>query len=259
MAVERWSNWAGNIRSEPNRVERPESVDALRRVVRDAAKRRETIRAAGSGHSFSPVCETSGTLIDLTGIAGIERIDPETGAATVLAGTKLHALGGPLLEAGRALANQGDIDRQAIAGAVSTGTHGTGRRFGSFSAQITGLEVVTPEGDLVAIDASEPERFRAARLSIGLLGVLARVTIGTVPAYKLRERCQAMPFDACLSAYPAIEAERRNAEFWWLPALDTCVVKAFEESTDEPIHPDAGEHPPGTLERYLKPEAVDWS
>jgi len=85
------------------------------------------------------------------------------------------------------------------------------------------------------------------------------VTIATVPAYRLREQCRADSFEQCLAAYLEEEPNRRNAEFWWLPALDTCVLKTFDETTD-PIHrPETAEHPPGTLERYLKPDAVDWS
>jgi len=227
--------------------------------VRPPPRRGDEVRAAGAGHSFSPLCATSGTLLDLSLLQGIERIDQETGEATMLAGTRLHALGEPLLAAGRALANQGDIDRQAIAGVVSTGTHGTGRIAGSFSAQVTALELVTPEGDLLRLDARDGRRFRAARLALGALGVLARVTVGTVPAYRLRETTRALPFAEAVEAFAATEPAVRNAEFWWLPALDLAVLKTLEETDAEPVRPDVAEHPPGTLERYLKPEAVDWS
>lgn len=254
-----WSNWAGNVEARPAAIERPASVDGLRRAVRDAARRGHEVRAAGAGHSFSPVCATSGTLLDLSLLSGIEAIDPGTGEATVLAGTRLHALGEPLLEAGRALANQGDIDRQAIAGAISTGTHGTGRVAGSFSAQVTALELVTADGDLVRVSAADGDRFRAARLSLGMLGVLARATISTVPAYRLRERTRALPLDEALAVFPAIEESVRNAEFWWLPALDAAVLKTLEETDAAPERPALQEHPPGTLARYLRPEAVDWS
>jgi FAD/FMN-containing dehydrogenase len=254
-----WTNWAGNIHATPRRIERPATIDDLRRAVAVAADLGQTIRVAGSGHSFSPICATDGLLLDLSLLEGIEEIDPDSGDVTMLAGTKLHAAGEPLLAAGRALANQGDIDRQAIAGALSTGTHGTGRKHGSFSAQARAVEVVSPEGDLVRIDASDAARFAAARLSIGLLGVVSRVTLSTVPAYKLREQTEAMSFDECLERYPRMEQKRRNAEFWWLPALDTCVVKSFQETTDDIVRPEIEEHPPGTLARYMRPEAVDWS
>lgn len=254
-----WVNWAHNVEVRPRAIERPGSIEDLRRIVHDAARRSEEIRAIGSGHSFAPVCATTGVLLDLSLLRGVAASDPETGEATVLAGAKLHALGEPLFAAGRALANQGDIDRQAIGGVVSTGTHGTGRVAGSFSAQVTRLELVTPEGDLLNLDARDGERFRVARLALGMLGILSRVTVATVPAYKLRERTRALPFEETLATYAETEPVVRNAEFWWLPALDTGVLKTLEETDAAPVRPEIREYPPGTLERYLKPEAIDWS
>jgi hypothetical protein len=186
-------------------------------------------------------------------------VDPETGAATIWAGTRIADLGEPLLALGRALANQGDIDRQGIAGAVSTGTHGTGRKHGSFSAAVRAVELMGPDGELVTIDDSEPERLRAASLSLGLLGVLTQVTLATVPAYKLREHTRPLPFADCLDGFLSEETSRRNAEFWWLPAHDCCVLKTFVETDEEPFRTEAQEAPPGTIDRYLKPDAVDWS
>jgi FAD/FMN-containing dehydrogenase len=254
-----WANWAGNVVARPRRVVRPATIDELRRVVFESARRGEGVRVAGAGHSFAPLCATDGTLLDLSRLSGVERVDPETGEATILAGTPIHALGEPLLAAGRALANQGDIDRQAVAGAVSTGTHGTGRKHGSFAGMARAVEVVTPEGDLLTIGGGDPARLRAARLALGMLGVVARVTLATVPAYKLRERTRALPFEECLGGFLAVEEAQRNAEFWWLPAHDACVLKTFAETDDPPFGPEVSEALPGTLERYLKPEAVDWS
>ncbi len=255
-----WSNWAGNVTATPRAVIAPSSIDELRAAVVAAVRRGESVRVAGSGHSFAPLCATNGLLIDLSGLAGIESIDPETGDATILAGAKIHALGEPLLAAGRAFANQGDIDRQAIAGAVATGTHGTGRRFGSFSNAVRAVELVTATGDLVWIDASAPASdLRAAALSLGMLGVVTRLRMATVPAYKLREHAEPIAFDTALERYPAIEASRRNAEFWWIPPLDRCVIKSFVETDEAPFAVVEEEHPPGTIERYLKPDKVDWS
>jgi FAD/FMN-containing dehydrogenase len=256
----RWTNWAGNLQCEPDAIARPGTLDELRAAVVEAAGRKQSIRAAGSGHSFAPLCQTDGLLIDLSDLAGIDLIDPETGDATVWAGTKIHALGEPLFRAGRALANQGDIDRQALAGAVSTGTHGTGRRFGSFSNAVREIELMTREGDLVTIDAASPAGYlRAAALSLGMLGIITRLTLSTVSAYKLREQNRALDFDACLEVYPGIEATHRNAEFWWIPPLDACVIKTLVETNEEPFGHAETDHPPGTIERYLKPDTVDWS
>lgn len=224
-----------------------------------AAQRGETVRVAGAGHSFAPLCATDGTLLDLSRLSGIDRIDPETGHATIWAASRIADLGEPLLAHRRAFANQGDIDRQAIAGAVATGTHGTGRTHGSFASMVRAVELMRPDGELVSIDGSDPQRLRAAALSLGLLGVMTRLTLATVPAYKLREQTRSLSFDACLDAFLAIEATHRNAEFWWLPAHDRCVLKSFVATDDEPFRPETPEAPPGTLERYLKPDAVDWS
>ena len=171
-----WTNWAGNVRATPRIMVSPGSVGELRAAVVEAAERGETVRVAGAGHSFAPLCATNGTLLDLSRLAGVERIDATTGEATIWAGTRIANLGEPLLAQGRAFANQGDIDRQAIAGAVSTGTHGTGRKHGSFAAAVRAVELMRPDGTLVTIDSTEPERLRAASLSLGLLGVLTRVT-----------------------------------------------------------------------------------
>jgi len=254
-----WTNWAGNVRVTPRILVRPGSLADLRGAVIDAARRGETVRVAGAGHSFAPLCVTSGTLLDLSQFVGIERIDSETGEVAIWAGSRIADLGQPLLAQGRAFSNQGDIDRQAIAGAVSTGTHGTGRKHGSFSAAVRTVELMGADGEVVTIDATEPERLRAASLSLGLLGVLTQVTLATVPAYKLRESTQVLPFDNCLDGFLVEETSRRNAEFWWLPAHDRCVLKTFVETEEEPFRIEASEALPGTIERYLKPDAVDWS
>jgi FAD/FMN-containing dehydrogenase len=254
-----WTNWAGNVRATPRIMVSPGSVGELRAAVVEAAERGETVRVAGAGHSFAPLCATNGTLLDLSRLAGVERIDATTGETTIWAGTRIADLGEPLLARGRAFANQGDIDRQAIAGAVSTGTHGTGRKHGSFAAAVRAVELMRPDGTLVTIGTTEPERLRAASLSLGLLGVLTRVTLATVPAYKLREQAQVLPFDDCLDGFLLEETSRRNAEFWWLPAHDRCVLKTFTETEESPFRVEAPEALPGTIERYLKPDAVDWS
>jgi len=254
-----WTNWAGNVRAAPRTVVTPGSITELRAAVIEAARRGETVRVAGAGHSFAPLCATNGTLLDLSRLVGVARVDATTGEATIWAGTRIADLGEPLLAQGRALANQGDIDRQAIAGAVSTGTHGTGRKHGSFSAAVRAVELMRPDGELVTIDTTEPERLRAASLSLGLLGVLTRVTLATVPAYKLREQTQVLPFADCLDGFLLEETSRRNAEFWWLPTHDRCVLKTFVETEETPFRVEAPEALPGTIERYLKPDAVDWS
>jgi FAD/FMN-containing dehydrogenase len=231
----------------------------LRQAVGAAARRGATVRVVGAGHTFAPLCLCDGTVLDLSRMAGIDRIDAATGEVTIWAGTRIHDLGAPLLAHGRALANQGDIDRQAIAGAVATGTHGSGRKHGSFSAMVRAVELMQSNGELLTIDGADPRRLRAAALNLGHLGVMTRIRLATVPAYRLRQQTRALSFEECLERFLEEEAMARSAEVWWLPAHDLCVLKSFTETEDEPFHVDAPEALPGTLERYLKPDVVDWS
>ena len=130
--AETWRNWSGSVRCSPAQIAVPRDEATLAAVV---AADPGPVRVAGSGHSFTPLCATDGTLISLEALTGLVETDAEAGTATVWAGTRIADLGEPLLAAGFGMANLGDIDRQALAGAVSTGTHGTGRTLGSISTQ----------------------------------------------------------------------------------------------------------------------------
>jgi len=255
-----WRNWAGNVVATPARIERPGSIEAVQELVADAARAGQTVRVAGAGHSFAPICATDGLLLDLADLSGVIAIDADMHTATILGGTRIHQMGAPLFEAGLAVANQGDIDVQAIAGAVGTGTHGTGRRFGSFSSTLVACQIVTANGDLLTVDESDPETLRAARVSLGTLGVMVSVTLKLVPAYKLMRRSWPVAWDAAIAQWPEVEAGSRNAEFWWIPPLDTSVFKVFDATEEEPTGtPPAPTYPPGTIERYLPPDGVDWA
>ncbi len=246
--VPSWSNWAGNVTCQPRQIARPATVAEVQKLV--AAGDLE-VRVAGTGHSFSPLCATDGLLLDLSALSGVTSVDPERGTATVAAGTRISDLGEPLRAAGVGLPNQGDVDTQAIAGAVATGTHGSGA-FGSLATLVRSAEVVLPSGDLV--------RQTDAGLALGMLGVIVALELAVVPAYRLHERTWHCAYDDVEREWAAAAEGARNLEFFWLPTLDRCVFKRFAHSTDEPWgDPPPPPQPPGTIERYLKPERVDWS
>lgn len=255
-----WANWAGNVVATPARFERPGSIPEIQRLVEEAAKAGQTVRVAGAGHSFTPICETGGLLLDLVDLTGVTAVDTDARTATMLGGTRIHQIGAPLFGHGLSVANQGDIDVQAIAGALGTGTHGTGRAFGSFSSTLVAAEIVTATGDLIIIDESDLETLRALRVSMGTLGVVVSVTLKVVPAYKLRRRSWPVAYDDIERTWAEVEPAVRNPEFWWIPPLDTAVFKTFTE-TDEEVTgtPPAPAYPPGTIERYLPPDGIDWS
>jgi FAD/FMN-containing dehydrogenase len=159
-----------------------------------------------------------------------------------------------------ALANMGDIDRQALGGAVATGTHGTGRTLGNFSTQVIALRIALASGELVDCSpAVEPDLFAAARLSLGALGIVTRVTLRVMPAYRLHQRTWPLSFDECLDQLDVLIAANRHFEFFWSPADDLCAMKTLNLS-NRPIRTVAPAPPSqGRMSRYLAPERIDWS
>ena len=178
-----WSNWSGLVRCTPIEVVRPRSIDELAKVVGECGPSGRHLRVAGSGHSFTPIAQSNDILLSLENMQGIESIDSERGAVTVLGGTVLKNLGEMLFEHGLAQENLGDIAVQSISGAISTGTHGTGIRFGTLSTQVIGFTLVTASGEILECSLErEPEIFKAAQVSLGTLGVIAKVKLRVVPA-----------------------------------------------------------------------------
>ncbi|MGH2515859.1 MAG: FAD-binding protein, partial [Ktedonobacterales bacterium] len=172
-----WRNWSGSVACAPREVARPTSIEDLARLVGAYGHAGRHIRVVGAGHSFTPLVRTDDVLMTLDGMQGIEAIDSARGTVRVLGGTKLKRLGGELLARGLAQENLGDIDVQSIAGAINTGTHGTGTGFGTLATQVVGLTIVTAAGAVVECsEERDPEVFKAAQVSLGALGVLAAVT-----------------------------------------------------------------------------------
>lgn len=256
-----WNNWAGNISATPQQIARPASEAELVALVQKAAQSRLPMRVVGSGHSFQPLCATDGLLLSLDDLQGIATADLTSGLATVWAGTKLYALGQPLLAAGLALENMGDIDRQSVAGAISTGTHGTGQTLRNLSSQVVGLRLVTAAGEIVEIsEGGEPALFKAAQVSLGSLGVITQATLRCLPAYRLHERTWAEPFVECMDRLDERIAATRHFEFFWVPGEDVAACKALQpvETETWPVLQDL----PGLsqrLRRYIGPARVDWS
>ena len=172
-----WANWAGDQVCSPRTIERPGSVDELAAVITGAEH--DTIRVVGAGHSFGDLVCTSGTIISLDRLSGLIDYDEHTGLATVAAGTRLYVLNRLIAQRGRAMANLGDVNVQSVAGAISTATHGTGITLGNMATQVEALDLVLADGTVRTISAGD--ELRAARVSIGALGVMASVTLRTVP------------------------------------------------------------------------------
>jgi len=234
----RWSNWSGLVTAEPRRLVEPTSEAEVVAAVREAASAGQVVRTAGSGHSFTRLVATDDVIVSLQGLAGLVGADPaagESGEADVWAGTTIADLGPQLHAAGLALQNQGDIDRQAVAGACGTGTHGTGPTLTSFSGAVVGATLVLADGEVVTCSAGQhPDLLAAARLSLGALGVATRLRLAVRPAYRLHERTRLGELDDALARLDEHVAATRHYELFWLPDSDRVFHKALAETDAAP-------------------------
>jgi FAD/FMN-containing dehydrogenase len=248
-----WSNWVGNQSFTPAYVAAPRDEDEVAALVRDAAERGTNVRVFGARHSFTPIVQTDGLLLDLSGLRGVVEADRTHKRATALSGTLIQDFYEPLWREGLALKNQGDIDTQQIAGAVSTATHGSGIRNTCFSGVVRGVRLVTATGEIREIDESQPDLLRAAQVSIGMLGVMTRLELEVTDAYRLTEQIDLWRWDEVLERWDELVHEHRHFGFFWLPTeesaalynlethgqtmADKCYVKIYDDAT--PDQPDS--------------------
>src|ERR1700679_2123484 len=207
-----WRNWVGNQSFIARHMAEPGSEDELAALVRDASRQNLPVRVAGSGHSFTPVVATSGLLLSLRNMQGLVSADLDRKRVIVRAGTRIGDIGRALKQMGLSLANQGDIDTQAIAGALSTGTHGTGIALGCLSSQAVGMRLIQSDGSMFEVDGDrDPEMMAAAQVSVGMLGVMSTITLQAIPAYNLKETLWREGFDSCMERHH--ELAMQNPQF----------------------------------------------
>lgn len=229
-----WTNWAGSVTSRPQIRQTPSDPMALHRILDQCVAQGHNLRVVGAGHSFSPAAATNGALLSLDNFDQLERIIPIAGtqgecAVTVGAGIRLHALNALLASHGLAMANLGDIDRQSIAGAISTGTHGTGLSLTGFSAQVLGLRLMLASGEVVETSATQNAHlFQAARLSLGSIGIVIALTLRAVPAFLLHARETPLPLGEVLEHLDGVGGypeTNDHFEFYWFPGSSSTLSK----------------------------------
>ena len=244
-----WRNWSGGQSAQPASRFAPSSEDELVSWLGSASG---SLRPVGAGHSFTPLVPTDGHLLVLDKLSGLISHDAESLRATFGAGTRLGDMGAPLARIGQASLNLPDIDRQTLAGAISTGTHGTGIEFHSLSGAVTGLRLITATGDVLDLTAeSDPELFRAACVSVGALGILTRVEMQNRTTFRLKARSWSQRTEEVLEEFEASAAAHRHFEMFPYTHSDFATVLAIDE-TDEPIN----NPPPSAEEEAAFAEAV---
>ncbi|MCB5906460.1 D-arabinono-1,4-lactone oxidase [Streptomyces pinistramenti] len=245
-----WRNWAGNVTARPARTVTPSSTEELAAAVRTAVDDGLTVKAVGTGHSFTPAAATGGLLVRPERLTGVRTIDRTAGTVTVAAGTPLVHLNRTLAAHGLSLTNMGDIMEQTVSGAAGTGTHGTGRDSASLAAQITALELVTADGSVLRCSAKEnPDVFDAARLGLGALGVVSELTFAVEPEFLLTAREEPMGFDEVTGRFDELVAENEHFEFYWFPHTGSCNTKRNNRSQGPAA-------PPGRINGWIEDELL---
>jgi FAD-linked oxidoreductase len=226
-----WANWSGISKSKPENWLMPHTEEQLIDALRQSTG---PIRVVGSSHSFTPLCATNGSLIDVRRLQGLITHNEGLCQATLWAGTQLCHVGQPLWQVGQSLINQGDVDVQTLAGACGTSTHGTGLGLGSFSSFVRGLRLVTVSGEVIeASDSNNPDIFKAASTSLGALGVISQMTLQNQPSYHLSQHEYVAPFDDILTNFERLSQHHRHIEFFSFFRANDVIVKTLDLTTAE--------------------------
>lgn len=250
-----WRNWVGNQSCVRAARAAPQSEDELCALIASATSKGMNARVVGSGHSFTPVALTNGLHLTLSQMKGVKNVDHEKRRVTAFAGTTFNELVKVLKAEGLSLLNQGDIDSQAIAGAFSTGTHGTGATLPVLADCIVGMRLVQPDGSVLVADETTPDLLHAARVSLGTLGAISELTLQATAGYRLKERIWREDFETAMEMHDELADTHRHFSFFWCPyeesrhlyclpdtaatsksgrAADVCEMKVMDITDEEP-------------------------
>jgi FAD-linked oxidoreductase len=229
-----WRNWVGNQSCIARYKAAPTSEAQLSEMVAEADRLDLNVRVAGSGHSFTPVVGTGGLLMSLAELRGVRHVDHSIKQISVAAGTRIHDLAIELKALGLSLVNQGDIDSQAVAGAFTTGTHGTGITLGCLASSIAGLRLVQADGSVLVVDGSDSDLLHAAQVSVGTLGVISELTLQVTDAYSLHEHLWRDDFETCMERHDELAATHRHFGFFWCPTPQSRHLYCLADTADAP-------------------------
>ncbi len=226
--MKEWINWSGSLRFVPARCLEPANEQELATIIRSIYHEGKRFRLAAAGHSSSALVETNETLINLKKMKGLVAHAGDT--ATFYAGTTVEEANEALEKVGLALFNTGDVDVQTLAGAISTGTHGSGKTLQNLASVLHGARLVNYRGDISEYsEDTDPEAMRAMRVSLGGLGVFSTITVKVVPLFSLRRLELCTDTDTCMQHLDNLAANNRNLDFYWYPRNDGVKIRILNE------------------------------
>jgi L-gulono-1,4-lactone dehydrogenase len=191
------------------------------------------VKVAGAGHSFTDIACTDGLMVDLSRMNRVLGVEGDE--VTVEGGITIRELGPALAERGLALENQGDVDAQTIAGAISTATHGTGGRFANISSQVTAVRLITAAGEVYEL--REGDDLLAGRVSLGALGAISAVTLRCVPAFTIHRVDKPLPLDDVLARLDEHVDGDDHFELFVFPYTRTALTLTSRRTDREPRPP----------------------
>lgn len=229
-----WTSWSGLSTAHPTQVMSPTDTDDVVDAVRAGRANGLRVKMVGSGHSFTDVAVCDGLLLRPERLTGITSVDRDAMTVTVRAGTTLHELNARLSGLGLGLHNMGDIDQQTVGGAISTGTHGAGGRWASLSSQAQGLELVTGDGSVLDVSAtSNPDLFAAARVGLGALGIITKVTFRVEPAFLLTAVEGPLSWSRLVDDFDDVVDGHDHVDILWFPHTETALCKQYDRGDGE--------------------------
>ena len=230
-----WRNWSGLAKANPARAWAPRDTEDVVNAVLAARDDGVTVKMVGTGHSFTAIAEPEDTMLVPFSLSGITVVDHDAMTVTALAGTPLHVLNHELERQGLSLHNMGDIAEQTLAGAVSTGTHGTGGVASGLAAQLAGFEMVDGTGEVrVASPTDDAELFELGRVGLGALGVLTSLTFHVEPSFVLEAHERPVSWDEGLATYDEVAAAHHHLDAYWFPHTDAMQLKT-NDRLDVPV------------------------
>lgn len=233
-----WHNWARTASASPTDVIAATDPRQISEVIVRAAQAGRTVRMVGSGHSFTTTAVANDIMITPGSLTGVRSVDAAAGRITVEAGIDLTTLCEVLDANGLALTNMGDVRVQTMAGALQTGTHGSGRASGTFAEMVTELEIVLADGSIVTVNAqNDPDLFNSARVGLGAFGILTAITLAVEPKFRLHAHEFPATIEEVQQNFDAWTASHDHVEFYWFPHTDKCLVKHNDRTYDEAAPP----------------------
>lgn len=223
-----WSNWSGSLRFTPSTYIYPRNEEEIIAEIRRAASENKKVRVVGAGHSSSALVETDDILLSLVHHKEVLESDLAKSLATMQAGLTIHEAGMKLQNQGLSMHNTGDVDIQSVVGALSTGTHGTGKNLQNLSSMLYGVRMINGAGDVVETDEDiDPDFMKAVRVSLGTMGVFTQVKLKLLPAYQLVRREYFMDTTSCITHWEELSEANRNCDFYWYPRNDMVKVRTM--------------------------------